>query len=227
MRKLKIEPVVDIVHYGTPLWLEQSFADPSYPALVERFARQLARRYRHQVRCYTPANEPSVNAEFSGQKGKSPPNLSGDEGYVKVMMQVALGIQLSARAIREECPDAQLVAVEAMHHYSPDSVQAEDAAALWLAKDLLCFDLVSGKVDAAHPLHQWLLDHGAAGDELAQLRAEPIADDVFGMNLYPWSLLRVSANDGDAFGRLQQGPDDGRAMIEVIRQIHAPRICRS
>jgi beta-glucosidase/6-phospho-beta-glucosidase/beta-galactosidase len=222
MRELHIEPIVDIVHYGTPLWLERSFADPQYPQIVERFARAFAQRYRHQIRYYTPANEPAVSAEFSGLKGEWPPYLTGDEGYVKVLLQVALGIQLSARAIREENPEAQLVAVEAMHYYRSESAQAEPAAALWLARDLLCFDLVTGKVDAAHSLCQWLIDHGASKGDLDTLAANPIAYDVFGMNLYPWSLLIVAAAaDGNLFGKLRQGSDDGRAMIEVIRRVHS------
>src|SRR5258708_7370456 len=34
VRAHRIEPIVDLVHYGTPLWLEGSFFHPDYPHYV-------------------------------------------------------------------------------------------------------------------------------------------------------------------------------------------------
>ena len=62
---LQIEPIVDLMHYGTPLWLEGSFTASDYPERVAMYAGAFAARYGELVRYYTPLNEPTVNAENS------------------------------------------------------------------------------------------------------------------------------------------------------------------
>lgn len=47
--------IIDLVHYGTPVWLEHSFADPGYPAAIEEFAAAFADRYRQWVNHFTPS----------------------------------------------------------------------------------------------------------------------------------------------------------------------------
>ncbi|HET9221837.1 MAG TPA: family 1 glycosylhydrolase, partial [Roseiflexaceae bacterium] len=113
VRDLRIQPIVDLMHYGTPLWLEDSFAAPDYPERVAAYAGAFAARYGELVRYYTPLNEPIVNADFCGRRGVWPPYLTSDRGFVRVLLPIARGIQLSAQAIRATDPDAILVAVEA------------------------------------------------------------------------------------------------------------------
>lgn len=75
-----IEPIVDLVHYGTPLWLEAEFANPAYPERVAAYAGAFAERYRDLVRWYTPLNEPFINAEMCGFTGHWPPYRRGTRG---------------------------------------------------------------------------------------------------------------------------------------------------
>ncbi|HEY9775755.1 MAG TPA: family 1 glycosylhydrolase [Planktothrix sp.] len=217
MRRVGIEPIVDIVHYGTPLWLANSFANPTYPQAVASFAGAFAQRYKRLVRHYVPLNEPTVNADFSGRRALWPPYLQGDKGYVQVLLNIASGIQLSARAIGAANPDAVLFAVEATNRYRPDTDSLAQTAELSFRKDVLCFDLVQGQVNENHPLFRWLMRSGASEWQLEVLRRQPVSFDVFGINFYPWSSLRVV----DSEGSTQPGPDDGRAMLDVIRKVHA------
>jgi len=60
--ELGVMPIVDLVHYGCPLWLPRAFADHEYPELVAAFAGAFAERYRRYVHWYTPLNEPQVTA---------------------------------------------------------------------------------------------------------------------------------------------------------------------
>lgn len=105
-----IQPIIDLVHYGTPIWMEGSFTNPDYPRHVSEYAGAFTRRYKNLVKYYTPLNEPTVNAHFSGRLGDWPPYLKGDRGFVSVLLPIARGIQLTARAIKREQPDAVLVA---------------------------------------------------------------------------------------------------------------------
>ena len=41
--------VADLVHYGTPTWLDDSFADIGYPDAIAEFAGAFAARYRGLV----------------------------------------------------------------------------------------------------------------------------------------------------------------------------------
>ena len=50
VRDLGITPIVDLMHYGTPLWLEASFADPAYPQRVAAYAGAFAERSFFAIR---------------------------------------------------------------------------------------------------------------------------------------------------------------------------------
>ena len=84
--------VVDLVHYGVPDWVEESFADPAYPRAVSDYAAAFAHRYRDLVRHYTPLNEPTITAQFCGQRGLWPPYLEGDEGWIRIVLGIVEGI---------------------------------------------------------------------------------------------------------------------------------------
>lgn len=58
-----------LLHYGTPLWLDNQFLNSSYPARVAAYAAEFTRRYRSLVTHYTPLNEPWVTVPFCGQHG--------------------------------------------------------------------------------------------------------------------------------------------------------------
>ena len=82
MQQLGLRCVVDLMHYGTPLWLENSFLNASYPERVASYARAVAERYKDVWSDFTPLNEPLVNAEWCGQNGQWPPYLHGQDGFV-------------------------------------------------------------------------------------------------------------------------------------------------
>ena len=151
VRDLHIEPIVDLMHYGTPLWLEGSFIAPDYPERVATYAGAFAARYGELVRYYTPLNEPTVNADLCGRRGEWPPYLTGEDGYLRVLLPIARGIQLSAQAIRAADPDAVLVAVEAMGWCRAATPEAQPAANRREQHELLAWDLVRGAVDADAP----------------------------------------------------------------------------
>nr|BFF25601.1 hypothetical protein GCM10025732_35660 [Glycomyces mayteni] len=65
--QLRLRPVVDLMHYGTPLWMDGQFANPDYPKRVAEYGAAVAERYAHLgVTDYTPVNEPMIHALFTG-----------------------------------------------------------------------------------------------------------------------------------------------------------------
>ena len=74
MRRLGVEPIVDVLHFGLPDWIGTRdaarpwFQNPDWPDRFADYAEAFARRYPH-VRYYTPVNEIYVTALFSGLYG--------------------------------------------------------------------------------------------------------------------------------------------------------------
>jgi beta-glucosidase len=216
---LHIQPIVDLMHYGTPLWLEDSFVNPGYPERVAAYTGAFAKRYQNLVRYYTPLNEPTVNADYCGKRGVWPPYLTGERGYLEVLLAIARGIQLSAQAIRAADPDAVLVAVEAMNWSHPATPQAQQAATRYDQLNFLCWDLVSGRVDATHPLYEWLLTTGITEKRLEGLRELPTVHEILGVNFYPWSARDIVIDEA---GKVQTRgvPRDGRLLADVLRRCY-------
>src|SRR5581483_3081895 len=97
--------------------------------------------------------------------------LSGDDGYVKILMQLAKGIALTGQALRQARPDAMLVHVEDVGTARAATADLAEVAALSQAKRFLPLDLMCGKVGPDHPLYPWLVEHGATEAELGDLAA--------------------------------------------------------
>lgn len=183
--ELGLTIVADLVHYGTPRWLMDSFADPGYPDAIEEFARAFADRYRGRVSHFTPLNEPVTTASFCGLRGVWPPRLTGWDGWVAVAVPIALGMARTTKAIRDVNPDAVIVHVEASTVVHTDDPALDGHAALIRDLGWLPTDFLFGRVDEDHPLRSWLLEHGARREDLDWLHAHPAVPDFLGVNYYP------------------------------------------
>lgn len=177
--------VADLVHYGTPRWVTESFADPRYSDAIASFAAAFATRYRDRVNHFTPLNEPVTTASFCGLRGVWPPALTGWDGWVAVAVPIAVGMAKTVQAIRAVQPGAVIVHVEAATLV--DTVDPELAAHADLVSAIgwLPTDLLMGRVTGGHPMHSWLLDHGAAEVDLLWLVEHGSAPDIVGVNYYP------------------------------------------
>ncbi|GII76794.1 beta-glucosidase [Sphaerisporangium rufum] len=181
--ELELTCVVDLMHYGTPMWLDNQFLNAGYPARVAEYAARVAERYRDRLHVWTPLNEPTINAVYCGENGTWPPHLTGQDGFVKLALAIARGITATQRAVAAVQPEATFVHVEASFRYAGDSFPFD--VDLIRERRYLIMDLVTGKVDAGHPLHGYLLGNGAGEAELAELRAGAVVPDVVGVNYYP------------------------------------------
>jgi beta-glucosidase/6-phospho-beta-glucosidase/beta-galactosidase len=208
--------IVDLMHYGTPLWMTDSFVDRDYPRRVAAYAAAAATRYGDRLDVWTPLNEPNVNADFCGRRGVWPPYRTGEDGFTAVAVALAEGIAATQRAIQDVQPDASFVYVEAAFRYAGDTFPVP--LEVLEERRFVVLDLVLGRVGDEHPMRRWLLDHGADAARLDRLAIDAVSPDVVGVNYYPgFSTLRF-----DAAG-VPTGVEAGTAGLDEIVRLYAAR----
>ena len=191
VRDKGLTPIIDLMHYGTPLWLDNQFVIASYPRRVAEYAARFAERYASLVRYYTPLNEPAVTSAYCGREGLWPPYLRGDDGYAKVLLALARGICRTAEAIRAARADAVLVHVEDVGLEVAGRPDLIPLAADAQGRRLLPLDLICGRVVPGHPGFDRLIEYGATEAELLELAVAVPRWDVLGVNYYPWTNRRI------------------------------------
>lgn len=215
MKDLGLTPIVDLVHFGTPDWLDQGFANPACPAAAAEFALAFAYRYPW-VKYYTVVNEPSITSALCGEAGLWYPRGRGERSYVRVLEHVARAVILMTWAVRDTAPESRFVWVDTCeHHHALDDVSRDKADFLNL-KRFVAHDLILGRVDRAHPLHDFLARNGMSEATLEWFRHNWVAPDVLGLDYYVQSEM---AHEVD---REYVAPKGVRLGIgEVARQYHA------
>ena len=212
--KLGLDLILDLVHYGTPAWLEGSFTDPRYPAAVAEYAGAVAARYDGLVDKFTPLNEPLITASFTGARAIWPPYDSGDEGWARVIVGVSAGIQSTIKAIKAAQPSAIIAHVEATHVWETEDVDLVAHRDVLRLRNFLPTDLVLGRVRPDHALYPWLLEMGIDADVLAGFQEECPAPDLIGVNFYPeLSCRELVSIEGNPIGVAFNGWDGGLRQV--------------
>lgn len=220
VEELGITPILDLMHYGCPFWLKREFANPEYPRAVAAYAAAFAARYKGLIRWYTPLNEPLVNSLMCGKRGVWPPYIRGDQGYIKVMLQLVRGILLTVDAIKQVEPDAIMVHVEATGLTRAIKDDLEALAREEQHRGYLSYDLLTGLVTPDHLLFPWLVRNGASPNDLESLVSRRITLDVLGLNFYPqWSTQQIFI---DHRGRLafRATEQDGSGFATMIHDYY-------
>ncbi len=189
--ELGIEPIVDLVHYGLPRWIPKAYLNPDFPNWMAEYAGRVAERLHGRVSAYTPLNEPRITAWYCGRLGWWPPFERGWRGFVRVMLGVCRGIVLTVRALRAVEPEILIAHVDATDLYDTDDPGLRPEAEQRQEIVFLALDLVSGRIDATHPLHTWLLRHGATDEDLDWFLGKAVDLPLIGLNLYPMFTRKV------------------------------------
>jgi beta-glucosidase/6-phospho-beta-glucosidase/beta-galactosidase len=224
-----IRPVVDLLHYGTPLWLEGEFTNPEYAERVADYAVAVAERYQDVATDYTPVNEPMIHALFSGEYAYWPPYRSGVHGLVEVSSALAKGFVLSQRGIADVLGDrATFVHVDATMRYAGDTDAPEHRENVERLRHqaFLVEDLVTGNVGSEHPLYRMLTENGMADDLLGWFQTNAVAPDVMGVNYYPrhsTELFERGVSHRGGFADPRPTIDDGVAGLVASLRTYAER----
>ncbi len=209
--ELGVTPIVDLMHYGTPTWLENEFANADYPQVVAEYAARVAERYRGTFDVFTPLNEPLLNVMYCGEFGYWPPYLRGHDGLVTMLTAIGKGIVLTQQAIADVSSDASFVHVEASFRFTDDAGAFPEEVAHLRERAYLVEDLVTGRVDDRHALLPYLRTHRMGDADLAWFADHHVQPDVMGVNYYP-ALSTEEFSPGAAH---TGGPRDPRPRVNA------------
>ncbi|MGH7214542.1 MAG: family 1 glycosylhydrolase, partial [Tepidisphaeraceae bacterium] len=197
-KKIGLELMLDVMHFGTPLWLKQAVGDPEFPEVLERFAEKIVTRYRGEVKIWCPFNEPLVSALFSGDFGFWPPHGRKWRGYMPVLSRIVQALSRATRAIRRAQPEATVLHVDAVEAYKTRNKELQAEVRRRNLRRFVVMDLLTGRVDEHHPLHSWLNSYGMSDLDLAWFRANPQNPDVLGIDYYAHSDWHLELMHGGA-----------------------------
>jgi beta-glucosidase/6-phospho-beta-glucosidase/beta-galactosidase len=222
--ELGIQPVVDLVHYGLPSWIEGAYLNPDYDRFVAEYAARVAERYSGRIHTYTPFNEPRIAAWYCGRLGWWPPARRGWRGFVSVMLAACRGIVRTVEAQRAIDPEIVHAHVDATDLFEAASEDLVEEASRRQAIVYLALDLITGRVDGKHELASWLLAQGAAPSDLDWFQKHAIELDIVGINLYPlYSQKRLVRKAGKL--RIEM-PYADATIVETLADLYCRRYCR-
>lgn len=196
--RLGLEPVVDLLHFGTPDWLG-GVTDPALPEAFLRYVEAFLHRYRRPT-WFTPVNEPYITAYFSAQLGIWNEGVQDVDVFVRTLAQLCLADLLASAAIRAD-RTATFVHSEALGLDVPD----DDGDASRLRADRAnAFRLLSSDIRYGRAPETAIQDAVARLDSSLWARLEDLAfreGVIAGHDFYPVSV-----------------PPDGRTYGDLARQ---------
>ncbi|HLL89157.1 MAG TPA: family 1 glycosylhydrolase [Tepidisphaeraceae bacterium] len=193
--KMGITFLLDVMHFGTPLWLKQAVGDPEFPEALERFSHALVSRYASSVNTFCPFNEPLVSALFSGDFGFWPPHSRKWRGYMPVLSRIVQAVSRGIRAIREASPGATVLLCDAAENYKTRDAELKQEVARRNLRRFVVMDLLTGRVYRHHPLFAWLTSYGMSELDLEWFKTHQQTPDVLGLDYYQhsdWQLEKVA-----------------------------------
>lgn len=195
----EITPIIDLMHYGTPHWLMNEFANGKYPEYVARYALAFAERYGSFITYYTPLNEPYVNAEFCGLNGTWPPYLKGLQGFYYLMGQLSKGIILTVNNILSVVPEARFVHVDATKKYFTYDCTLQNEVDIWNENRFVMWELIEGRIVEGHPLYTLMTNYGVVPETFRWFSENKIELDIVGVNYYPQFSVHEVKRDEKGF----------------------------
>jgi len=220
LRGLGIEPIAGLVHHGCgPAYT--NLLDESFATGLADYAGQLAQRFPW-LEWYTPVNEPLTTARFSGLYGHWHPHERSSRAFARILINECRATVLAMEAVRRVNPAAKLVQTDDLGTiYSTRRLKRQadfENERRWLAWDLLL-----GRVDARHPLHDDLVRWGIEAGELAWFRDHPCAPGIIGIDHYVTSD-RFLDHRIERYPRTTHGGNgrESYADVEAVRVLDRP-----
>jgi beta-glucosidase/6-phospho-beta-glucosidase/beta-galactosidase len=187
LRELGPEPIIDLCHFGLPLWLG-NFQNADIAPALEEYAGAFAERFPW-VRFYTPVNEMYVCARISALDGVWNEQLRDEGAYVKAAWNLANAHMRMSAAILKRREDAIFINCESSEFYQPccPDPHVQQVADQANERRFLPLDLIF-----AHPLgdrmHDLLCAQGISKEDIAATgRREVPRRSILGLDYYEWN----------------------------------------
>ena len=182
MKRLKIAPILDLLHFGVPAWLG-NFQNPELPLHFADYAEAVARRYPW-VRFYTPVNEIYVTAKLSAREGVWNEQLKSDRGFVTALKHCVAASILATHRIAKHRPDCVIVQSESAEYTHEATATSDPEIALQNKLRLASLDLLYAHAPDAD-VYVYLTDHGLTRKEYEWfMKGEPPGYQVMGNDYY-------------------------------------------
>jgi beta-glucosidase/6-phospho-beta-glucosidase/beta-galactosidase len=169
MQHLRIKPIIDLVHFGLPDWLD-NFQNPDWPKYIADYAGAFCERYSW-VRYFTPVNEIFVTAQFSAAFGWWNERLMSDYAFITNLKHCVRASMLAMRTILGKCADAIFIFSESTEYVHPGSPKMVQRASFLNERRFLSLDLLFGH-DVSATMYQYLLHSGMTPDEYQWFRGQ-------------------------------------------------------
>ena len=203
MQRLKITPILDLLHFGVPDWLG-NFQNPELPIHFAAYAAAVAARYPW-VKRYTPVNEIYVTARVSAKDGLWNEQLKTDVGFVTAMKNLVAASILANHEIAQRRPDCLIIQSESAE-YTHDACSAPSRELTLKNKQrFISLDLLYAHVPDAD-ICMYLMDNGMTREEYEWfMKGEPpgyqvMGNDYYGRNENILLPNGVTCTGGDVFG---------------------------
>ena len=181
---LNITVILDLMHYGCPLWMRDAFLDEAYPERVCRYTEAVLEHYRGSIHYVTPFNEPHTAAEFCGKLSQWPPYKNSDEYYFRIMAQIVKGAQKQTRIARRL--GMETVHIECSGGSFSDDPRFEQLAYVDTMKQQCFFDFLTGRTDGIERFVSYALStKGLSEKDLDEFSAGKTDIGIMGINFYP------------------------------------------
>jgi beta-glucosidase/6-phospho-beta-glucosidase/beta-galactosidase len=182
MRSLGLVPIVDLVHFGVPDWLE-NFQNPEFPQCAAAYAGAFARRYPW-VQYYTPVNEIYLTAQFSTLVGFWNERVQTHQAFVTAIKHMCRASIMIQQAIVALQPRAIFIQSETAEYTHFRSGKGEAVADFHNLLRFLALDLHYGHQVEGHVL-LYLMDNGLTRQEYEWfMRQEAGERAILGLDYY-------------------------------------------
>jgi len=204
MQELDIEPLIDLVHFGLPDWMEGFFQNSSFPEHLAEYALAFARRYP-KIRYYTPVNEIYITAQFSGAFGWWNEQLRGDKSFVTAMKNCCKATLLAQQAILSVRTDPIFVHSESTEYVHPGSPRMVKTARFLNERRFLSLDLIYSRPPCSD-MYRYLTQNGMTDAEhdwfmsIDHRRNSIMGTDYYVTNEHILQADGTSIGAGDCYG---------------------------
>jgi beta-glucosidase/6-phospho-beta-glucosidase/beta-galactosidase len=182
IRKLKITPILDLMHFGVPDWIGD-FQNPELPIHFSKYASAVAKRYPW-VRFYTPVNEIYVTAKASAKDGLWNEQLKTDRGFVTAIKNIVAASILATHQIARQRPDCIIVQSESAEYMHEAHASPSPEIMLLNKLRFLALDLLYAYPPDADVM-MYLFDNGMSRKEYDWfMKGEPPGYQVMGNDYY-------------------------------------------
>ncbi len=196
IKRLKITPILDLMHFGVPDWIE-NYQNPELPLHFARYASTVARRYPW-VKFYTPVNEIYVTAKNSAKDGLWNEQLKSDRAFVTAMKNIVAASILATQQIARHRPDCVIVQSESAEYIHEAYVDKDPTITLQNKLRFLSLDLLYANQPDAE-VYMYLMDNGMTREEFNWFMAgEPPGYQITGNDYYGRNE-RIRLHDGTTF----------------------------